>query len=259
MGVLEFGREKQREYLKEIYIGSFSTDLMGVVCDFCGVQGSLVHCEADDACLCLACDQNVHSANAISMRHSRAFLCQRCNSQGGVVRCKDENTWLCQTCDWTVHHENSTCVAPPTMTSDKQDVNCYSGCPSPAELFKIWTFPPVEFRQETMSLTTIDKNSTTSFWKTPENIAATDLPDDDACRIDASENVDAWMGSFSMSIWDSSNSKSYENFSMESDLNLGDCEQLLSSSPCYHEDTADSDSNNTNSNCPEVLCQLFRS
>ncbi|CAI7745339.1 unnamed protein product [Closterium sp. NIES-54] len=38
-----------------------------------------VHCAADGAHLCVACDQAVHVANALVMKHLRALLCCSCN------------------------------------------------------------------------------------------------------------------------------------------------------------------------------------
>ncbi|GFP92638.1 zinc finger protein constans-like 10 [Phtheirospermum japonicum] len=107
---------------------------MGYLCDFCGEQRSKVYCQSDEASLCMSCDQNVHSANALSRRHSRTLLCDRCNSQPAFVRCTEERKSLCQSCDWTEH------AAGPN-THKRQPVNYYSGCPSSAELSEIWTFP----------------------------------------------------------------------------------------------------------------------
>ncbi|XP_058218641.1 zinc finger protein CONSTANS-LIKE 9 [Rhododendron vialii] len=108
---------------------------MGYACDFCGEQRSMVYCRSDAACLCLSCDRNVHSANALSRRHSRTLVCERCNSQPAFVRCVEEKISLCQNCD---------CLGHPNSTSGsnhkRQTVNCYSGCPSSAELSTIWSF-----------------------------------------------------------------------------------------------------------------------
>jgi len=95
----------------------------------------MVYCRSDAACLCLSCDRNVHLANALSRRHSRTLVCERCNSQPAFVRCVEEKISLCQNCDWLGH---------PGSTSGsnhkRQAVNCYSGCPSAAELSTIWSF-----------------------------------------------------------------------------------------------------------------------
>ncbi|CAD5334306.1 unnamed protein product [Arabidopsis thaliana] len=110
---------------------------MGYMCDFCGEQRSMVYCRSDAACLCLSCDRNVHSANALSKRHSRTLVCERCNAQPASVRCSDERVSLCQNCDWSGHDgKNST----TTSHHKRQTINCYSGCPSSAELSSIWSF-----------------------------------------------------------------------------------------------------------------------
>ena len=95
----------------------------------------MVYCRSDSACLCLSCDQNVHSANALSRRHSRTLLCERCNSQPAFVRCIEESLSLCQNCDWKSHSDSSS--ASPHK---RQTINCYSGCPSASELSTIWSF-----------------------------------------------------------------------------------------------------------------------
>ncbi|PPD94660.1 hypothetical protein GOBAR_DD08309 [Gossypium barbadense] len=108
---------------------------MGYICDFCGDQPSLVYCRSDAACLCLSCDRNVHSANALSKRHSRTLLCERCNSQPAFVRCAEEKVALCQNCDWMGHDASTS-----NSTHKRQTINSYSGCPSSGELSSIWSF-----------------------------------------------------------------------------------------------------------------------
>ncbi|MBA0617845.1 hypothetical protein Godav_027261 [Gossypium davidsonii] len=108
---------------------------MGYICDFCGDQPSLVYCRSDAACLCLSCDRNVHSANALSKRHSRTLLCERCNSQPAFVRCAEEKVSLCQNCDWMGHDASTS-----NSTHKRQTINSYSGCPSSGELSSIWSF-----------------------------------------------------------------------------------------------------------------------
>ncbi|KAK4492897.1 hypothetical protein RD792_000222 [Penstemon davidsonii] len=108
---------------------------MGYLCDFCGEQRSIIYCRSDAASLCLSCDRNVHSANALAKRHTRTLLCERCNSQPAFVRCTVERVSLCQNCDWTGHSGSNTSPA-----HKRQAVNCYTGCPSAAELSTIWSF-----------------------------------------------------------------------------------------------------------------------
>ncbi|XP_018439710.2 zinc finger protein CONSTANS-LIKE 10 [Raphanus sativus] len=107
---------------------------MGYMCDFCNEQRSMVYCRSDAACLCLSCDRNVHSANALSKRHSRTLICERCNAQPASVRCSDERVSLCQNCDWSGHNNDA------TSQHKRQSLNCYSGCPSSEELASIWSF-----------------------------------------------------------------------------------------------------------------------
>ncbi|KAG2611231.1 zinc finger protein CONSTANS-LIKE 9-like isoform X4 [Panicum virgatum] len=109
--------------------------MMGALCDFCGEQRSMVYCRSDAASLCLSCDRNVHSANALSRRHTRSLLCDRCASQPATVRCLVENASLCQNCDWNGHATGSSAAG-----HKRQTINCYSGCPSSAELSRIWSF-----------------------------------------------------------------------------------------------------------------------
>lgn len=94
-----------------------------------------MYCRSDAASLCLSCDCTVHSANALSRRHSRTLLCERCNSQPAFVRCVEEKISLCQNCDWMGHTDSNTSPA-----LKRQAVNCYSGCPSASELSAAWPF-----------------------------------------------------------------------------------------------------------------------
>lgn len=94
----------------------------------------MVYCRSDEAYLCLSCDRNIHSANALSKRHSRTLVCDKCNSQPAYVRCVDEKLSLCQNCDWECHNGSI------SSSHSKQTLNCYSGCPSADELSSIWSF-----------------------------------------------------------------------------------------------------------------------
>ncbi|XP_028780755.1 zinc finger protein CONSTANS-LIKE 9 [Neltuma alba] len=143
---------------------------MGYICDFCGDQRSMVYCRSDAACLCLSCDRNVHSANALSKRHSRNLLCERCNAQPAHVRCSEERITLCQNCDWLGH-------GPTTSysTHKRPTVNCYSGCPSAEEFSSIWPFVlDIPSMRETtceqeLGLMTINENSNKSACVPPES------------------------------------------------------------------------------------------
>ncbi|RRT54668.1 hypothetical protein B296_00040268 [Ensete ventricosum] len=51
----------------------------GSPCELCG-GGAAVHCEADAASLCWACDARVHGANFLVARHLRRVACACCHS-----------------------------------------------------------------------------------------------------------------------------------------------------------------------------------
>lgn len=110
---------------------------MGYSCDYCRDARSMVYCRSDEAYLCLSCDRNVHSANALSKRHSRTLVCDKCNSQPAFVRCVEEKLSLCQNCDWETHNGSNSVAS---SSHSLQTLNCYSGCPSAAELSSIWSF-----------------------------------------------------------------------------------------------------------------------
>ncbi|EPS59748.1 hypothetical protein M569_15057, partial [Genlisea aurea] len=113
-----------------------SAEVMGYLCEYCGERRSVVYCRSDMAGLCLSCDSKVHSANALSRRHSRTLICERCASQPAFVRCIDERATLCQSCDWMEHHQGASSSPPHT----REAVCWYSSCPSASELSSIWPF-----------------------------------------------------------------------------------------------------------------------
>ncbi|KAL3643311.1 Zinc finger protein CONSTANS-like [Castilleja foliolosa] len=111
---------------------------MGRLCDFCCEQRSIVYCRSDAACLCLSCDRTIHSANALSKRHSRTLICETCHGQPATIRCIDENISLCQDCNWSGH------VGPGLAEHERRTIDCYSGCPSEVEFSRIWLFFKVD-------------------------------------------------------------------------------------------------------------------
>lgn len=151
-----------------------------------------MYCRSDVACLCLSCDRNVHSAKALSKRHTRTLVCERCNSQPAYVRCADEKVSLCQNCDWLAHG-----AAPSSSTHKRQSINCYSGCPSAAELSSMWSFfsdiPSIgEACEKELGLMCINENTDKSAWVPPEseNVSGsaqvTDLPNKDKSWVGTS-------------------------------------------------------------------------
>ncbi|XP_072980793.1 zinc finger protein CONSTANS-LIKE 10-like [Typha angustifolia] len=162
---------------------------MSRLCDFCGEQRPMVYCRSDAACLCLSCDRNVHSANALSRRHTRTLLCDRCITQPAVVRCIEENVSLCQNCDWSGHDGSSSASG-----HKRQTINCYSGCPSAAELSRLWSFvmevPPMSESncEKGMGLMSIDENSVSNCWGPPEKSNQMDIASGD--QMDDLETTD---------------------------------------------------------------------
>ncbi|CAN5974846.1 unnamed protein product [Sphagnum jensenii] len=128
----------------------------GGACDFCREGRATVYCRADSARLCLSCDRHVHGANALSRRHLRTLLCEGCNLRPSAVRCPEENNvGLCQSCDWDSHgrmrrrrnsntnSSSSAAVVVATSAASSQHLtrhpfDCFSGCPSAAELSILW-------------------------------------------------------------------------------------------------------------------------
>ncbi|CAK9268585.1 unnamed protein product [Sphagnum jensenii] len=106
---------------------------MDAPCDFCEEGRATVYCRADSARLCLSCDRHVHSANALSLRHVRTLLCDGCNLRPAAVRCPVENLALCQSCDWDSHGNS-----PIKSQHRRHAFDCFSGCPSAAELGSLW-------------------------------------------------------------------------------------------------------------------------
>lgn len=106
-----------------------------VPCDFCSDQAAILYCRADSAKLCLFCDQHVHSANLLSLKHIRSQICDNCASEPVSVRCATDNLVLCQECDWDAH---GTCSL--SASHDRDPIDGFSGCPSALELASIWGF-----------------------------------------------------------------------------------------------------------------------
>ncbi|KAJ0983060.1 hypothetical protein J5N97_011315 [Dioscorea zingiberensis] len=105
---------------------------MDPACEYCRVQRAVVYCRSDSARLCLACDAHVHAANALARRHLRALICDRCLAQPAITWCVDDGALLCHDCgSWG----GLTC----SPMHRRQPVSCYSGCPSSAELLRLWS------------------------------------------------------------------------------------------------------------------------
>eukprot|EP00252_Welwitschia_mirabilis_P004370 TRINITY_DN14715_c0_g1_i1.p1 TRINITY_DN14715_c0_g1~~TRINITY_DN14715_c0_g1_i1.p1 ORF type:complete len:462 (+),score=95.67 TRINITY_DN14715_c0_g1_i1:330-1715(+) len=110
-------------------------DTVPPACDYCGDAVAVLYCRADTAKLCIPCDREVHSANALSRKHFRSQLCDSCAKEPASIRCSSEKRVLCQDCDWELHNN-----PPNTSKTDHQrlQIEGYSGCPSAQQLALRW-------------------------------------------------------------------------------------------------------------------------
>ncbi|XP_028785679.1 putative zinc finger protein CONSTANS-LIKE 11 [Neltuma alba] len=106
---------------------------MNPICELCVVVRAAVYCKCDSARLCLNCDAYVHSANALARRHPRSLVCDKCHSQPAIVHCMDDKISLCQGCDCN----RNVCLG---LGHRRLMLLSYSGCPSFAEMSRIWPF-----------------------------------------------------------------------------------------------------------------------
>ncbi|KAK6912924.1 CCT domain [Dillenia turbinata] len=104
-------------------------------CDFCNEKPSVLFCRADSTKFCLFCDQQVHSANALSLKHVRSQICDNCRSEPASFRCSTDNLLLCQDCDWDSHGN-----CPVSALHERTKIEGFSDCPSAFELSSIWGF-----------------------------------------------------------------------------------------------------------------------
>ncbi|KAL6900711.1 hypothetical protein ACP4OV_005387 [Aristida adscensionis] len=101
-------------------------------CDYCGEAAAALHCRADAARLCVACDRHVHAANALSRKHVRAPLCAACAARPAAARVAaaagggGRPAFLCADC------------CGDDGGAGRAPVEGYSGCPSAAELAASW-------------------------------------------------------------------------------------------------------------------------
>ncbi|KAL5201810.1 hypothetical protein ABZP36_036164 [Zizania latifolia] len=100
-------------------------------CDYCGEAAAALHCRADAARLCVACDRHVHAANALSRRHVRSPLCAGCDAGPAAVRVAGggEARFLCAEC------VEGGCAS---AEGERVPVEGFSGCPAADELAASW-------------------------------------------------------------------------------------------------------------------------
>ncbi|XP_047321942.1 zinc finger protein CONSTANS-LIKE 13-like [Impatiens glandulifera] len=100
-------------------------------CDFCDERTAVLYCRADSARLCLFCDQQVHSANALSLKHVRSQICDNCRSDSVAVRCITENLVLCSECDSDAHGSSTVGI------HDLERIQGFSGCPTATKIASV--------------------------------------------------------------------------------------------------------------------------
>ncbi|XP_031400695.1 B-box zinc finger protein 18-like isoform X1 [Punica granatum] len=84
---------------------------MRTLCDACESAAAAVFCAADEAALCLSCDEKVHMCNKLASRHVRVGLanpsdvprCDICENAPAFFYCEIDGTSLCLQCDMIVH------------------------------------------------------------------------------------------------------------------------------------------------------------
>ncbi|XP_024387802.1 B-box zinc finger protein 19 [Physcomitrium patens] len=84
---------------------------MRTLCDVCEAAPARLFCAADEAALCLKCDEKVHSCNKLAYRHVRLELaesrpvprCDICENAPAFFFCGVDGTSLCLQCDMDVH------------------------------------------------------------------------------------------------------------------------------------------------------------
>ncbi|KAI7737246.1 hypothetical protein M8C21_022979 [Ambrosia artemisiifolia] len=108
---------------------------MSSLCDFCNLKPAVLYCKADSAKLCLFCDNAVHSANALSLKHLRSQICDNCSSDAASVSCSTDNLLLCTSCDHDFHGDASV-----SSYHNRLPVSDVTGCPTVHELASVWGF-----------------------------------------------------------------------------------------------------------------------
>lgn len=110
---------------------SYNSDITEMMfpCDFCNSKAAVLYCRADSAKLCLFCDQQVHSTNALSLKHVRFPICDSCRIKPISVWCSMDNLMLCQHCDLDSHNNCSV-----SSLHNRVPVEGYSGYHTAIEL-----------------------------------------------------------------------------------------------------------------------------
>ncbi|KAE8723122.1 Detected protein of unknown function [Hibiscus syriacus] len=110
---------------------------MLLLCHFCNSKPAVLYCSADSASLCLFCDQQVHSANSLSLKHVRSQICDGCKAKPASFLCSDDNLMLCHDCDRNSHNAGD---CPGSSTHQRSPVEGFSGRPSVVQLASLFGF-----------------------------------------------------------------------------------------------------------------------
>jgi hypothetical protein len=87
---------------------------MGFTCDACHSEPATLHCFADKASLCRACDSRMHAAKQAGQKHERVALtplneptqCDICQEHPAVMFCSEDRALICRRCDLMIHTAN---------------------------------------------------------------------------------------------------------------------------------------------------------
>ncbi|CAM8959345.1 unnamed protein product [Rhodiola kirilowii] len=121
------------DFLAQKGVGEDGDQMLNLrLCDFCSESTALIYCRADKAKLCLACDREVHSTNALFTKHTRAQLCDACDGSPVTILCSTDDLVLCQNCDWETHSNKS-----ELSVHDRKFLEGFSGCPKVCELMAV--------------------------------------------------------------------------------------------------------------------------
>lgn len=95
---------------------NWAENRMKIQCSVCEAAEANVICCADEAALCWACDEKVHTANKLVSKHQRVLLssshthmpkCDFCQETVGYFFCLEDRALFCRKCDLAIHTVNS--------------------------------------------------------------------------------------------------------------------------------------------------------
>ncbi|KAG9457110.1 hypothetical protein H6P81_001618 [Aristolochia fimbriata] len=106
-------------------VGATEANEMKIRCDVCERAEAALLCCADEAALCLTCDEKIHAANKLAGKHQRLPLlnpssqfpspkCDICQDKVGYFFCLEDRALLCRQCDVSIH------TATPYVTSHQR-------------------------------------------------------------------------------------------------------------------------------------------